>query len=706
MLQSALSGHKLRRYAFCLCFILCGLSVIRAGDPIIWETNSRAELLRGEARGVSLADNGALTLAPRFETVFDTRQTFIWSSAADARGNVYLGTGHDGKIFRVGADGAGALFCDLEELDVTALAVGKDGAVYAGTSPDGKVYRLAPDGKAETYFDPTDKYIWSLTVLNDGTIAVGAGDAGKIYRLAKTGQTPEAALLADTAETNIVALAVDAKGQLYAGTDPNGVVLRVGLDGKAFALYDSPLREIHALTFAPDGSLYALALSEAAANAKSETPKDAPAGGPQKSRYDLTGAKSAVLRLDADGVADVFWKSETVVGFALTPAPQGGVLLGTSDKGRIYRLEAGGRDTLLVQSAEGQIAAFATRGADIYAATSNQGKLFRLGATANETGVYESPARDAKLPAAWGRLWWRGAGAELQTRSGNTETPDATWSDWSAALTDPAGANVTSPRARFIQWRATLKGASAQLFEVSLAYLPRNIAPEILSFTAQPTGVALLGTPVALDPNIAASGLDPAIFGAAGTSPPRPLFQKYARALKWQAEDRNGDKLRYTVAYRAVNESVFVTLAEGLSDNFYTLDGAALADGRYIFKVTATDAPANPANLALTSERLSEPLDIDNTAPVLAFANLPLVRNGVAEINVEANDDKGRIVRAEYSLDGGAWQPLAPDDLIADGPRERYTLNIALPAPGEHIIALRVQDANGNSGALRVAVKK
>ncbi len=126
----------------------------RAGGPVVWETNTRAALLTGDARGVSVTDTGALMLAPRFAQLYDTEQAFVWSSAADAAGNVYLGTGHDGKIFRVGADGRGALLYDAAELDVTALAVGRDGALYAGTSPDGKVYRVGADGKAEVYFDP------------------------------------------------------------------------------------------------------------------------------------------------------------------------------------------------------------------------------------------------------------------------------------------------------------------------------------------------------------------------------------------------------------------------------------------------------------------------------------------------------------------------------------------------------------------------
>src|ERR1044072_1832498 len=117
--------------------VIFGVQVARAGGPVVWETDSRGQLLTGESRGVSVTDTGALMLAPKFTQVFDTEQAYVWSSAADASGNVYLGTGHDGRIFRVGADGKGALLYDAAELDVTALVVGRDGALYAGTSPDG-----------------------------------------------------------------------------------------------------------------------------------------------------------------------------------------------------------------------------------------------------------------------------------------------------------------------------------------------------------------------------------------------------------------------------------------------------------------------------------------------------------------------------------------------------------------------------------------
>src|SRR5919106_5749441 len=82
---------------------------VHAGQPAVWETSGRTELLKGDARGVSISDTGVLMLAPRLTEVFNTQQTYVWSSAVDNQGNVFLGTGHDGKTFRVTPEGRGTL---------------------------------------------------------------------------------------------------------------------------------------------------------------------------------------------------------------------------------------------------------------------------------------------------------------------------------------------------------------------------------------------------------------------------------------------------------------------------------------------------------------------------------------------------------------------------------------------------------------------
>src|SRR5437588_271023 len=247
-------------------FALLAVPVARGGCPVVWETGSRAELLNGESHGVSVTDAGALMLAPQFTKVFDTEQAYVWSSAADAAGNVYLGTGHDGKIFRVGADGKGSLLYDAAELDVTALVVGRDGALYAGTSPDGQVHRITPDGTA------------------DGSIyALALSDAATGPRQPSTAATSSSSNVTTTS----------------AGGTVTGTVTTVDESGAQTASVSTPQQV--------------------------------------RSRNELQNARSAVFRVTPDGGADVLWSSPTVTAFSVAAAPQGGsVLIGTSDKGRIY----------------------------------------------------------------------------------------------------------------------------------------------------------------------------------------------------------------------------------------------------------------------------------------------------------------------------------------------------------------------------------
>ena len=723
-------------------FLSFFINSAHAGQPAVWETSGRTELLKGDASGVSISDTGVLMLSPKLTEVFNTQQTYVWSSTVDNQGNVFLGTGHDGKTYKISASGTGTLLYDAAELDVTALAVGRDGALFAGTSPDGKVYRITADGKADVYFDPGDKYIWSLAVMSDGSLAVGTGDSGKLYRVRTAGANPETSLLVSTNQTHVISLAVTAQGDLIAGTDSGGLVLRVSPEGKTFALFDTQLREIHALAPAADGSIYALALSDAAATARApSTPVVTPTqpgeggtpttsvtitaidesgnpiqsgAGPTRSRSDVSNARSAVFRILPDGATDVVWSSTTVTAFAIAPALQpGSVLIGTADKGRIYSVTNDGRDTLLLQSPEGQISSLLVRNNQVYAASSNQGKLFRFGNDLVNEGTFESPVRDAKLTASWGRIWWRGGGAvEVQTRTGNGERPDATWSDWSAAYRDPEGNQISSPRARFIQWRATVRAAGGSLApawveDVSVAYLPRNVAPEVLSITALPIGVGLQQiAQVTMDPNVESSGLDPSVFGPVAQVPPRRFYQRGARSFQWQAEDRNSDTLEYAIYYRALNEQTFRLLKDKLRDNFYTIDGATLADGRYIIKVVASDAPDNPPGQKLTSERVSEPVDIDNTPPVVKAMGQPQITRDSVRIAFAVDDATGKVRKADASLNGAAWSPVFPDDGIADSGHEVYTVEFNALAPGEHTISLRTFDSSGNIGTLSITVRR
>jgi sugar lactone lactonase YvrE len=711
----------MKRSLLSFASLLLLTTFVFAGEPQVWSVNSRADVIRGEARSVSIDQNGNITPAPKVTELYKTEQPYIWSSAIDAAGNVYLGTGAEGRIYKVSQTGSGAMFADLSELNVSALAIGRNGELFAATSPDGKVYQLDAAGKATVYFDPKEKYIWALSVMSDGSLAVGTGENGKIYRARSANASPETSVLFDTSETHIISLAADSKGNLYAGTDSSGLVLKFGPDGKPFGLLDSPLREIHELSVGPDGSVYVLALGESASTAKPETsptpasntvsadsanPSQPPP--PQKSKYDLTGAKTAVYRILPDGGSDILWSSPTVVGFSIYAHQTGrGVLLGTSDRGRIYSIANDGNETLAMQTDASQISGIFSRGTDLYAASSNQGRLFKIGPDTVAEGIYESAVLDAKTTAAWGNLWWTSNGnVTIETRSGNSEFPNETWSGWEVVRTEARRGKATNPSARYFQWRAKL-GSGSSLREMNLAFIPRNIGPEITALQVLPANVGLLANPpMQIDPNIELSGMAPQNFGIVIVpQPPRRVFQRGARSFQWAAEDRNGDKLLYDVYFKDVADSTYKLLKENLSENFVTLDGLSLADGKYLVRVVAKDSPSNPSGQFLSGEIVSEPFDIDNTQPTVTVSGAPQITADSARVVFLATDRGSFITRAEYSVNGGDWQAVYPEDGISDGPDERYSVSVLVRA-GEYSITLRVFDATGNIGNARAVVKK
>ncbi|HEU4391734.1 MAG TPA: hypothetical protein VFV34_28370 [Blastocatellia bacterium] len=737
----------LRRLALAGAMIAMAAGWAAAGGPVFWEISRQDEVARGDAKGVSIAENGAITLAPDFSLIFDTKEAYIWSSAADRAGNVYLGTGHEGRVFVVDSKGAGRLLYDAAELDVTALATDLQGNVYAGTSPDGKVYKITPAGTASVFFDPEDKYIWSLLYdPSTSMLYAGTGDKGVVYKIDQAGK---ASTLVDTNETNVMSLAITANGELLAGTDPSGLVLRISPGGKTFAILDSPMQEIHSLAVAPDGSVFAVGVNAPAGASKPPAPV-APAPVPQAEpvitissdddtgeqarantpsinvammlgqsraagRSSTEGAKGAVFRVTPDGSSEVYWSSQDAVPFCVKILRDERVLVGTGQKGRIYSIAADRSSTQLIQSPEDQTSTIIGAGEDTFATSSNLGRLYRIGRTLVSEGTYTSPVRDARFSSQWGVINWRGSGdVTMQTRSGNTETPDSTWSDWSAPYRKGEGEQITSPRARFIQWRAALRrnaataasqtaAAPVQLQSIVVAYLPANQPPEVTSVTALPAGVALQEMPAGVDPSISSSGLDPQLFGVATTVPPRRSFQKGSRTLIWQATDPNEDTLKFSLYYRTTADNTWHLLADNLTESYYTIDGNKLPDGAYTFRVRASDSPSNPESLALTDEDSTEVIEIDNTPPSIRAAH-PVTKAQTAEVMFDVTDLTSRVIRGEFSLDGGPWRLIFPIDGIADSPRESFKVKAEFQRSGEHVVAFRAADSSNNVGTSKVTV--
>ena len=353
-------------------------------------------------------------------------------------------------------------------------------------------------------------------------------------------------------------------------------------------------------------------------------------------REDRRAPKGAVYRISADGVWDQLWESRDDSPYDLTFDRSGALIIGTGGKGKLYRLEGDPlRPTLLARAAAQQVTAFyKDPSGRLYYATANPGKLFRLSTDRATRGTYESDVRDAQMISTWGTMSWRGTAAngnkiELFTRAGNTETPDDTWSAWSAAYTNPAGSPITSPKARYLQWRAVMtgKGDGPVLTSVTAAYLQRNLRPVVRSITVHPPGIVFQKPFSTGDPELAGfddqSTPERKLAAAASATPGnasalgRRTYQKGLQTLAWKADDENDDDLVYDVLYRREGETAWKTLRKATSDTILVWDTTTVPNGTYFVRIVASDAPSNPLGTALAGELDSVEFEVDNTAPTI-----------------------------------------------------------------------------------------
>jgi sugar lactone lactonase YvrE len=737
---------RARTAALAVAVVICA-SFELAATPGFWQAATQADFLRGDVENLSLDEHGRLMLGPEVRRLHETGAPFVWTMLPGPDEVLYLGTGNEGKVIRVDRAGAGSVFYDSPEMEVHALAAAPDGGLYVGTSPDGRIYRVDAKGRATPFFDPDDKYIWSLVVDGRGSVYAATGDKGVVYRITADGK---GAPFFTTKTTHAITLAFDRPGNLIVGTGSPGRVFRVDPQGRGFLVLDTTHEEIRALRFDDKGVLYAAAQSgrssqggdspgagapsepavtptvpnvstEITAIAIIDVPVTAQPPGAAGSGGDRRGPTGAVYRVLPDGLWDQLWESRDDAPYDLAVETGGALLVATGGKGKIFRLSGEPTKATLVTRVGAQQAVMLHRaGNRTLIATSNPGEVLTLAAHRAARGSYESEVKDARVVSSWGTIAWRastpaGTRVEVQTRSGNTRTPDEAWSDWSAAYGDANGSTIASPKARYLQWRAVLSGSgeSPILTSVSAAYLQRNIRPEVASITLHSPGVVFQKPFSSGETEIAGFAAETVErrmtnAGTAASLPGAPAlgrrtYQKGLQTLIWKAEDDNGDELTYDVLYRREGETTWKSLASDMSDTILVWDTAAAPNGSYVVKVVASDHKSNPAETALKGERESASFDVDNTAPVVTL-NAPRREGAVLIVPFDVRDTDSPVARVEYSVDSQPWQGLFPQDGILDARREQFSLRLDGTLAGRTLV-IRATDAMNNVGTGEVVLK-
>lgn len=721
-------------------FAVAASSLTLLAAPAFWQAATLADFLRGEVEHLSIDEHGRLLLGPEVSPLLDSGAPFVWSMLPAPDDGVFLGTGNDGKVFLVDREGRSRVFYDAPEMAVHALAPAPNGALYVATSPDGRIYRVDADGEATTFFDPEETYIWAMAVDAQGHLFAATGEQGRVYRITPDGKGE---VFHTSTATHVVSLLLAPGGQLVIGTDSPGRVFRLDGGGKPFLLLDTPFQEVRSLRLDTEGRLYAVALSGRAtsagdAPAPEPTAPDAPQppvpsvsteitgvtvidaavpsqAGPPAPSGDRRLPAGAIYRIMPDGLWDQIWESREDAPYDVIVEDDGTLVVATGNTGKIFRLTGDPfRPTLLTRVGAQQATRLQRANGRTRLATANPGLLLSITEGRAARGTYESEVKDAQMVASWGTLAWRasvpaGASVQLFTRSGNTQTPDEAWSDWSAAYANAEGSAITSPSARYLQWRAVLAGGTASpiLTSISVAYLQRNARPQVASITVHPPGLVFQKPFSTGETEIAGFPGPPpdqqlAGQGAAGQALGRRVYQKGLQTFVWRAEDDNGDTLSFEVHYRRENDTDWKVLATDLTDSIYVWDTTSVPNGTYVIRVVASDLPSNPPSVALRGELESQSFDIDNTPPAITFGT-PRRDGSRLVVPFEVRDADTALRRVEYSVEAQRWQAVFPVDGILDARVEQFELVLAADLSGRTLV-IRAMDAMNNVGTGQIAL--
>ncbi|RMH73815.1 MAG: hypothetical protein D6675_01315 [Gemmatimonadetes bacterium] len=690
-----------------LGIILLFSGITHAVTTHFWEQKTSTDFAKGVTEHLAITSDGDVVLSPRLKTVSkELSELYIWALVADQNGNLYAGTGNGGKIFKITPDGRVSVFMDSPQVSILSLIFDKKGNLYAGTSPDGLIYKIEPNGNATTFYQTEQRYVWSLVTDNDGNVYAGTGTRGKIFRIQPDGTGEE---WYDARETHIMTL-LYRNQTLYAGGAGYGLIYKIDANKNVFVLYDAPEEEIHTLIMDTAGNLYAgsipinfldvpsVPVERRDPNTNGESSDSGTTG--ISSGFSLSSnQQSSVYRITPDGNVDRIWKCPEPLILSMLIDSQGNLLVGTGNNGALYQVKLNDHRNYiqLLNSSDSQLLAMAKspRNETIYIATGNLGRLYKLSDTLAGEGILESDVYDTQFHSQWGVLSWESVtpeqtGIRFATRSGNTEIPDDTWSDWSPEFDKPS--KITSPAARFIQWRATLttqdSTISPDLYEVSLAFLPENMPPVISAISVYTAGENVGSA----DDNEGATSPDATNKKNGNT------LDNGKSTVKWSCTDPNEDDLSYTLYFRGKGESNWKILAKDQTSTEYTWNTDTFPDGKYQIKVVATDSLDNPATLAHTTEFISRDFIIDNHPPVVSNLTATPDRGRTVRIEATATDSINRLEEAHYALDGGEWQLIFPTDHILDQQTEYFSFEFTGLAKGEHLIVLRVKDAAGNTG--------
>lgn len=169
---------------------------------------------------------------------------------------------------------------------------------------------VAPGLEALLMADPGVRTIWSIALLDGGDLLLATGDQGQLLRGRPGAKDDRSELITELFDYEIFALALGARGEIFAAGAPAGAVVRVDLRGETRTLFNLPESVAFALLSGRDGEVYA-----------------------------ATGERGRLYRITKDGRGEVVSESADLSIRSLAWAPDGTIWAGTDGRGLVQRID-------------------------------------------------------------------------------------------------------------------------------------------------------------------------------------------------------------------------------------------------------------------------------------------------------------------------------------------------------------------------------
>ncbi|MFA5793994.1 MAG: WD40 repeat domain-containing protein [Candidatus Brocadiia bacterium] len=681
------------RFIFAILCLTIFTPIALAVNTTYWDLNNKVEIAKGDFENTLMTPAGEVALGRQpVKIAAPNNELTLWTGVADKKDTYYFGSA-SGKIYKLSEkENKLEEFFTTTETLVTSMAISSDNELFFATIPNGRIYKVNRDGKGGIFCQLPIAYVWKLSFgPDDKSLYASTGPVPNIYKIAPDGKFET--FYEAKKGLHIMCLAFDRDNTLYFATSYPAMLYRMKTspEKKAELLYDFGDNEIKSIALAADNKVVYLAINsgikmmpqeflgavKSSAEEAKKTEAPMPISAPPPPPREKPPVQSSVFIFTTDNkVRELvrFDKSYLTDLKYFQSDKKEHLLASTDNSGKIFQIMPDASFAIPYDLDASNIMALITDQANELKALAagGAGGIYLYPAAEATTGTYTSEVFDAKFAAEWGNISWENTkDITLSVRTGNTNKPDDTWSSWSSEITAPGKININP--GRYIQVRSALNTKDAYLSKVSIAYLVANQQPRINDLRIEAVKKPLEGQ-------------------QASPFMPQRIF---ARKIIYQAYDPDNDPLGYQIYYRKENQTQWVLLNQDdlIVTPEYIWNTESTDDGKYFIKVKATDERNNPESRSLTDSKTSKLVVVDNTKPTVK--NLVIKDN---EFSGEVEDNFNYIARIEYSLDGRPWETVFPLDNMFDNRTEKFSFQIKGIAPGTHVVALRVIDADGNAG--------